>query len=113
MEPTNHIDQYLTQAKQLMLEGKEFESVKAHLTASGADEVTVETIIHQIRTHSYLKRRKRGFFLGLAGATLLLLGFILTVIFYHSGISIHYVMYGMTSLGVILLVAGLVEIIGW
>ncbi len=113
MEATQYFDQYLTQAQQLVLEGKEFDSVKEHLTASGADAVTVETIIHQLRTHTYLKRRKRGFFLGLAGAIMLMLGFLLTVLFYHSGISIHYVMYGMTSIGAILLVAGLVEIIGW
>jgi len=113
MEPTNNIEQYLTQANQLVEEGKEFETIRTHLAASGADELTVDTIISQIKSLSYLKRRKRGFLLGAIGSLMLITGFILTVIFYHSGISIHYVMYSMTSIGVILLIAGLVEVIGW
>jgi hypothetical protein len=113
MEPAKSIEQYLTQAQQLLEEGKELDSVRHHLAASGADELTVDTIIRQIKSLSYLKRRRRGFLLGLFGSILLVAGFILTVIFYHSGISIHYVMYGMTSIGVILLIAGLVDVIGW
>ena len=113
MEPTKNIEHFLIQANQLLQEGKEFETIRQHLHASGADELTVDTIIRQIKSLSYLKRRKRGFILGLTGSILLIVGFILTVIFYHSGVSIHYVMYGMTSVGVILLIAGLVEVIGW
>jgi hypothetical protein len=113
MEPTKKIEDYLSQAHQLIEEGNEFDSVRQHLEASGADALTVDTIIRQIKSLSYLKRRKRGVILGLIGSIMLIVGFILTVIFYHSGVSIHYVMYGMTSIGVILLIAGLVEVIGW
>ena len=113
MESSNKIDTYLLQALQLAEEGKAIDVIRLQLTVSGADESTVETIVGQVKSVSFLKRRKRGVVLGAIGSLLLITGFILTVIFYHSGIPFHFVMYGMTSLGVLLLIAGLVEVIGW
>lgn len=96
-----------------MDEGKSPDQIREHLLASGAPPGDVETVVKQVKTRMYLKRRKRGFILGVTGSLLLVIGFILTVVFYHSGVSIHIVMYSMTSLGAILLVAGMVDFIGW
>jgi hypothetical protein len=113
MEPSYQIEAYITQAKELLNQGNDIKKISESLADSGANEIMIETVIRQLKSVIYLKRRKRGFKLGVAGSILLMTGFILTVLFYHSGISIHYVMYGMTSLGVILLMAGLVELVGW
>src|SRR6187397_274933 len=113
MEPKPNIEIYFIKTQQLLDEGLDYESIRKLLAESGADEVTVATIIGQVKSNSFLKRRKRGLILGLTGSVFLVVGFILTVLFYHSGISIDYVMYGMTSLGAILLLAGLIEVLGW
>jgi len=113
MTATTQLESLFEEAKKLIEQGKEIESVKKSLALSGADDQTIDTIISQLKSLNFLKRRKRGFILGVTGSMLLLIGFVLTVIFFHAGISIQFVMYTLTSLGAILLVAGLVEIIGW
>lgn len=113
METINNFETLFEEAKKLIAQGKETDSIRTTLSSTGADQQTIETIIQQVKSLNYLKRRKRGFFLGLAGSILLIVGFVLTVIFYHANISFGFVMYSMTSIGAILLIAGLVEIIGW
>ena len=113
MDPNSNIEHYFIKAQQLLDEGLDYESVRKFLAKSGADDVTIATIMGQVKSNSFLKRRKRGLVLGLTGSVFLGVGFILTVLFYHSGISINYVMYGMTSLGAILLLAGMIEVLGW
>ena len=113
MTASTPVESLFEEAKKLIEEGKETESVKKSLSLSGADEQTIETIINQIKSLNFLKRRKRGILLGVTGSFLLLLGFVITVIFFHAGISIHFVMYTLTSLGALLLLAGLIDIFGW
>ena len=113
MDSTYRIDTYITQAKELLNKGVDFKKISEQLSAEGADDFVTDTVIRQLKSVFYLKKRKRGFRLGIAGAAMLIAGFLLTVLFYHSGISIQYVMYGMTSIGAILMVAGLVDITGW
>ena len=113
METTVNLEVLLEDAKKLFEQGKETDLIRHSLETKGADKETIDTVINQIKSLSYLKRRKRGFMLGLAGSVLLIIGFVLTVVFFHANVSIHFVMYSMTSIGAILLMAGLVEIIGW
>jgi len=113
MEHTRNIEHLLEEANKLIETGKVTDDVRRTLGASGVDSETIEIIIHQLRSQQFLKRRKRGFLLGAIGSVMLLVGFILTVIFFHAGISFQYVMYGMTSIGVLLLIAGMVEVVGW
>ncbi|HMT30373.1 MAG TPA: hypothetical protein PKD91_13955 [Bacteroidia bacterium] len=113
MVQEQNLELLLDEAKKMIDQGREKSQVKQNLISMGASEETIETILNQIKSLNYLKRRKRGFILGICGSILLIVGFALTVIFFHKNMSIDFVMYGMTSVGVILLVAGLVEIIGW
>jgi hypothetical protein len=113
MESAFAMEHLMETASRMLDEGKNPNHIREHLLASGAPPEHIETVVKQVKTRIYLKRRKRGFILGAAGSLLLVIGFILTVVFYHSGVSIHVVMYSMTSLGAILLVAGMVDFIGW
>ncbi|MBL0341614.1 MAG: hypothetical protein IPP71_12135 [Bacteroidetes bacterium] len=113
MEQAANLENLFNEAKALIAQGKETEYVRNILSQSGVDTNVIDTIINQIKSQQFLKRRKRGFMLMAVGSILLFIGFLLTVFFFHSGISIHYVMYGMTSVGVLLLIAGLVEVVGW
>ncbi len=113
MEPATNVEMLLNEAAELIAKGKEPDFVKEKLAAYGLDENAISSILHQIKSKRFLIRRKRGFLLGLIGSLLLFVGFILTVVFFHAGISIHFVMYSMTSIGALLLVLGLVEVLGW
>jgi hypothetical protein len=113
MTTTQNLEDLMSAAGKMIDEGLETDKIRHRLAGSGADENTIETIIHQLKAQIYLRRRKRGFLFGLAGTILLVVGFLLTVLFYHSGISIHYVMYGMTSVGVILVLVGMIDVLGW
>ena len=106
-------EDYTTLASNLFKEGKDADSVRTELAGAGAAEDVIQSIISQLQSQNFLKRRKRGIAMGVTGSVLLLIGFVLTVIFFHSGVSINYVMYGLTSLGVILLMAGMVDVLGW
>lgn len=113
MEYTGNVESFMEVASRMINEGSDTDKVKSNLLSLGADEVMVETIIRQAKALRHLKRRKRGFLIGTIGSILLVVGFFLTVIFYHYGINFNFVMYSMTSVGVILLMIGLIEIIGW
>ena len=103
----------LEKIKMLMEQGQETDLIRKYLETNGIEPEKIETLIGQIKDQKYLKQRKKGFLLGFIGSLTLFIGFGLTVFFYHSGISIHYVMYSLTSIGAILLIVGLVYIIGW
>ena len=109
----NTFEELVTIASTLQDTGKDADTIRQALSASGADEQTQESIIHQIKTLHYLRRRKRGFMFGAAGSIILIVGFFLTVFLFHQGSSFNLIMYGMTSLGAILLLVGMVDILGW
>jgi hypothetical protein len=94
-------------------QGLSWNEIREQLKDDGYPQDEVNLMIRAIKSEDYLKRRKRGIILGVTGSILLVIGFILTVIFYHSGISFNLVMYGMTSLGILLLLAGMVDLMGW
>ena len=106
-------DKLLQSAEELLNAGKDNEDIRKALQAAGADQSTLDSIISQIRSLRYLRRRKRGFIIGAIGSGILIVGFFLTVILFHHGSSFNAIMYGMTSIGVIMLLIGMVEIMGW
>jgi hypothetical protein len=91
----------------------EHHHIEANLKEAGAADEIIVIIIREIKTLHYLKRKKRGFKLVLAGSLLLVFGFIITLILFHSGNSINYAMYGLTIAGIILLLWGMTDIMGW
>ena len=114
MTTTPHtFEHFLKLAQELLDAGKDNEDIRKTLESSGADTTTLDSIISQIRAIRYLKRRKRGFVIGAIGSGILIIGFLLTVIMFHSGSSFNAVMYGMTSIGVIMLLIGMIEVLGW
>lgn len=113
METAPALDPLLDELRLMISKGDETEKVLNFLLNSGIDSHTASEMIIRERSSYLKKRRHRGFILGAIGSALLLIGFLLTVIFFHSGVNFHFVMYGLTSIGAILLMAGLVEVIGW
>lgn len=107
---TNQVEEEL---RRMIRSGAETEKLLGFLLNAGMDPQSASELIIHERSLYLKKRRHRGFILGGIGSALLVIGFLLTVIFYHSGINFHFVMYGLTSIGAILLMAGMVDVIGW
>lgn len=104
---------YWQKAVELLREGESNTAIIAYLHKNGADEATITTIVDKIRTERYALRRKRGVKLLLLGGALLFSGFILTLLFVYNNQSIDYVMYGMTTAGIAILLWGIVDVLGF
>ncbi|MFN8712774.1 MAG: hypothetical protein ACK5Z2_07965 [Bacteroidota bacterium] len=106
-------NQYWQDVLTLLKEGENNSAIIAHLHKIGADEATITELVDKIRKERYAMRRKRGVKLLLIGAVMLLSGFILTLIFVYNNKSIDYVMYGMTTAGIAVLLWGVVDVLGF
>jgi len=93
--------------------GIEYHHIEVNLAKEGATEVHIEIIIRELKDIHYIRRKKRGFKLVFAGAFLLVFGFVLTLLLFHSGNSINYAMYGLTTAGIFLLLWGMIDLMGW
>ncbi|HEX5002035.1 MAG TPA: hypothetical protein VFW78_06035 [Bacteroidia bacterium] len=104
---------YLNLAVEKSRTGNDFSTIRSALLSAGADDSTADTIVGQLKSAHYLRRRKRGFVLTAVGSFMLLTGFLLTVFLFHHNSDFNTVMYGMTSVGVLLLLLGMVLVLGW
>ncbi|HTL81286.1 MAG TPA: hypothetical protein VL651_06260 [Bacteroidia bacterium] len=106
-------DLHYQKAFTLYEKGIEFSMIISTLEQAGAGEELRQEILLEIKNIHYSRRKNRGFKLVFAGALILIFGFILTVILFHSGSGINYAMYGLTTIGIILLLWGMIDILGW
>ncbi|MFM7054393.1 MAG: hypothetical protein ACKOX7_06605 [Bacteroidota bacterium] len=104
---------HLELAKNLVANGKEYDHVIEQLKKHGASDEDAMLFTNQARKSYCMRKRKRGFALGLIGIVLLFSGFFLTVFLFHADKSIDITLYGMTSSGAILLLLGMIDVLGW
>jgi len=109
----NNFQEYLQLAFDRSKAGDDFSTIRSALINAGADDSLADTIVGQLRSAQHLRRRKRGFILTSIGSLMLLTGFLLTVFLFHHNSDFNAVMYGMTSVGVLLLLLGMVSVLGW
>ena len=86
------------------------DQIKLKLIEKNHNSDEIEACFAALAKHKDQKKRTRGTLIIVAGVLLLGIGFILTVSFFHSGKSINGVMYGLTSLGLILVFWGCKEV---
>jgi len=99
-------------AKELFDRGKSWKEIEEDLSKYGAEETLIFGIIKELKEDHFLKKRKRGFAIILVGSVILLLSFILTCMNFHANESITYVMFGISSVGLIVVFIGLFDIFG-
>jgi pheromone shutdown protein TraB len=91
-------------ALQMYTGGSSIEAIALFLK----EEKTAPEIIDQLVKELHHKKQvKKGILWIGVGSALLIISFLLTVFFFHSGIAIDFVMYGLTTLGIIIAVIGL------
>lgn len=90
----------------------DFELIKDKLLARCADEEIVLSVISKVKKEYYLQRRKEGTNILSVGLLMILAGFVITCFNYHSNQSVTLAMYGLTSLGILIVFLGLYRIMG-
>lgn len=76
-------------------------------------EEKTQLFLKSIYDLRHKKNQKNGLILLAAGCLTLISGFLLTLFLFYQNQSIHYVMYGLTTIGIILIFAGVIKCLGW
>jgi hypothetical protein len=103
---------FLQFAASLYKKGLNFEEISVQLRQQGAPEHALQDIFQQVKNLRIAKKRNAGFFWCGIGVFLIVFGCLLSLFLYNSG-NIRLAMYGLTSLGVIFTMKGLIDILGW
>lgn len=107
MEQNLTFDKHFTNAKMMLEQGHESNFIESQLNKEGADPTTVSEVLKQIKGLRNAKRTQTGSKLVLSGVILMGSGFISCCFLLEPGASLNFALYGLTSIGVILLIAGL------
>lgn len=110
MEQEQTFEYYLEQAKKLMEQGYDAVSIENQLKQKGMDASALPEILKQLKLLRNRKRTKTGSQLALAGVLLLGAGFISCIVIHINGGDIGFSLYGITAVGAVVLIAGLVFI---
>ena len=106
------IASYIERACLLMSERKEKYEIEKILAAEGADEKTIAEVMDAAKKELIKKQINRGCIKVGAGILFLGAGFLCTFLFNHSGLNYHISLYGFTSIGIILVFAGMIDMFG-
>jgi hypothetical protein len=112
MESIHYTEWWLI-ANTLQKQGLNSDEITTQLRDKGAPENLLSEIITKIKELHLSQKRNKGFVLCGIGVFLLIVGCLLTFVLFTSGDNIRYVMYGLTSIGVVCAIKGLANITGW
>ncbi len=103
---------FYDKAKNLLGKHITWDEMHESLVKDGAEELMTAEIIKQIKLIHYAQKRKTGLnFIGV-GASLLLISFLYVCANFFTQTNFSYVMYGLTTAGLLLMFYGLYEMIG-
>lgn len=91
---------------------KTFSDIHDDLIKEGCDDLEAAEIVKEVKLIHYAQKRQKGGMIILVGSILLLIGFLLTVSNFYANTSFAYVMYGFTSVGLLVIFYGLYEVFG-
>lgn len=113
MEPTSDYTEHLLVGNDMMLRGAEIDEVRVKLLQRNITPSDLDLVINEIRKNYYAKKRRRGTIVVGIGSCLLVFGCIITMVLHAYGYPISYILYGPTSVGILLLLWGMIDIMGW
>jgi hypothetical protein len=108
-QPESLLQLAITLSKQ----GYTTEEIATQLRVKGATDTLVLQAIDEVKQLRLARRRNTGFTWCGIGTFLLVSGCMITFIQYSSGQNIRIAMYGMTSVGVMAIIKGLIDLFGW
>ncbi len=96
----------------LLERGENAQSIEKVLSEKTNDIVLIAVVIKEARNAYYAELRKQGFRLILIGCLTCITGFLITFLNFNTSRSIDLAMYGLTSLGLLIVFWGLFKILG-
>ena len=97
----------------LSRKGFSTEEIATQLRINGAADNLVQQAIDEVKQLRLARRKHTGFIWCGIGTFLLVSGCMITFIQYSNGQNIRIAMYGMTSVGVVAIIKGLIDLFGW
>ncbi len=107
---TNDRDTLSTYVFALLEEGQGREQIETHLLEKGHEEDFVREFVQETVKLRYATRRNQGVNLIIMGAVVCFLSFLLTITSSFSHGSFPYVLYGLTSCGILIAFAGFTKV---
>lgn len=83
-------------------------SVEAHFKKEGLSDELTAAVMHELKKRRHAERSRYGSIMLVTGVLLLGIGFFSCVSLTNSNSSISFALYGLTTIGAIILIAGLV-----
>lgn len=105
-------DYYINKAKELLEGQLAMQEIEKQLVGEGADEQTISQVMAEIKKARTNKKVNRGLSLITIGIVFLGAGFLCTLCLNHTAFNYHISLYGFTSLGILLVFAGMIDIFG-
>jgi hypothetical protein len=100
-------------ATNLFKQGYTTEEIATQLRIKGATDNLLQQALGEIKTLRLIRRRNNGFIWCGIGSFLLVAGCMLTFLLHSNGQSIRFAMYSLTTIGVIIIMKGLIDVFGW
>ncbi len=97
----------------LSRKGYTTEEIATQLRVKGAADNLVQQAIDEVEKSRLNRKRHTGFIWCGIGTFLLVSGCMITFLQYSNGQNIRIAMYGMTSVGVVAIIKGLIDLFGW
>ncbi len=90
----------------------DFEKITEILLQKHNDEAMVYAVVKKVKSDHYAQHRKEGLVILGIGFAIILIGFLITCINFHADKSFTMAMYGLTTIGLIVVFWGLYKIVG-
>lgn len=107
------LQDWLTEAFSLHSQGHALEDIFHKLREKGLSETFIPELRERFRKALLSRKRARGMkFIGL-GSLLLVAGFLIAILSFMKDDNFRIALYGLTSVGIILVLKGVVDFTGW
>ena len=103
---------YYHLAKNMFEREDSLETIAAFLSDKEIEPLMIAEIVKQVKDEHAKAKHTRGLTILLIGLIILLISFVLTCINFHANESITYVMFGISSVGLIVIFIGLYDLFG-
>jgi hypothetical protein len=97
----------------LSRKGYTAEEIATQLRVKGATDNQLQQAIDEVKDLRLARSRKSGFIWCGIGTFLLVSGCMITFIQFTNGQNIRIAMYGLTSIGIVAIIKGLIDLFGW
>ena len=110
MEPSPLLEEHHRLANQLLASGVEMEKIKEQLLLKGISDHELDIILLHLRNLKQVKKRENGLWLIIAGSLLLAVAGIMAVFLFGED-NFRIALYGLTSLGLVILMIGMYKLL--